>query len=149
MYIYALMISPDYESVATTLVRTLKPHGTPVVVLAVDRTSTLLATGAADGNVKVWDISGGYVSHSFRGPSVLVSALHFFEVAAEETRLDETAHRRKTSRRGAHGEAEAADVGSTTVNFRLASGSQNGKVRVWDLQKRSVIADLDSHVSDG
>lgn len=37
---------------------------------------------------------------------------------------------------------------SNTTSFRLISGSQDGKVKVWDLNKRSCIANLDSHVSD-
>ncbi len=97
MYIYALRASSDYETVETTLVRALKPHATPAIVLAVDRTSTLLATGAADGSIKVWDISAGYVTHSFRGPSVLISALHFFE-AAEESRQIKTPQRKRKAR---------------------------------------------------
>lgn len=141
MRIYALKVSLDYESVEVVLTRTLKPHSTPAVVLAVDHTSTLLATGAADGNIKVFDIKGGYPTHAFRGPSVLVSALHFFEVASSETVAGKK--RRKSK---AAAPDESADP--ATVNFRLASGSQDGKVRVWDLYKRSIVTDLDSHTSD-
>ena len=128
------------------LIRTLKPHTTPVVVLAVDQTSTLLATGAADGVVKVWDIAGGYITHTFRGPNVLISALHFFELVTsnreEETGL--SAHSRKKERRKSDAEEGPGDG----KGFRLASGSQDGKVRIWDLHKRTCASILDSHVSD-
>ncbi|KID87591.1 small nucleolar ribonucleoprotein complex subunit [Metarhizium guizhouense ARSEF 977] len=146
MRIFSLKRSPSDDTVQATLSQTLKPHGTPVVVLAVDRTSTLLATGGTDGTIKVWDIAGGYVTHSFRGPSVLVSALHFFEIAARSKD-------NKSSRKGKKG-AQAEDdsdnevEGASSVNFRLASGSQDGKVRIWDLNKRGCVANLDSHVSD-
>ncbi|KAK2593860.1 U3 small nucleolar RNA-associated protein 13 [Conoideocrella luteorostrata] len=146
MRIFALKPSLDQETIVPCLIRTLKPHGTPVVVLAVDRTSTLLATGGTDGTIKVWDIAAGYVTHTFRGPSVLVSALHFFEVTA---RSKESIHTRK-GKKGtlANDDSdEEADSGSAT-NFRLASGSQNGKVRIWDLHKRACVANLESHVSD-
>ncbi|OTB07828.1 hypothetical protein M426DRAFT_52994 [Hypoxylon sp. CI-4A] len=148
MRIYSLKTSND--SIEAQLVRTVKPHSTPVVVLAVDRTSTLLATGGTDGSIKVWDISGGYVTHTFRGPSVLVSALHFFEHAAGSSHGQETdASKDKKKRRKSKGAAEDEnDEASSTVRFRLASGSQDGKVRIWDLHKRSVVANLDSHVSD-
>ncbi|KAF4120464.1 U3 small nucleolar RNA-associated protein 13 [Geosmithia morbida] len=146
MRIFALKRLAD-NSLEPVLVRTVKPHGTPVVVLAVDRTSTLLATGGTDGSIKVWDIVGGYVTHTFRGPSVLVSALHFFEVAE-----DAAASSRKGSKKGSRGsqkENDGGDVETSTVKgFRLVSGSQDGKVRVWDLNKRKCIANLDSHVSD-
>ncbi|TDZ40039.1 putative U3 small nucleolar RNA-associated protein 13 [Colletotrichum spinosum] len=141
MKIYALKPTED-GTIAAKLTRSLKPHGTPVVVLAVDRTSTLLATGGTDGAIKVWDIVGGYVTHTFRGPSVLVSALHFFEVAARSS--DEA---EKPINKGTRSK-QAEEENVSTTNWRLASGSQDGKVRVWDLHKRAVVANLDSHVSN-
>lgn len=146
MRIFSLKRSPVDDSLEPTLIRTLKPHGTPVLVLAVDRTSTLLATGGTDGAIKVWDIVGGFVTHTFRGPSVLVSALRFFEVAARS----KDASRSRKGKRGSHAQedSEDDDESTQTKHFRLISGSQDGKVRVWDLNKRSCIANLDSHVSD-
>ncbi|UNI18855.1 U3 small nucleolar RNA-associated protein 13 [Purpureocillium takamizusanense] len=145
MRIFALKRSSDESSIEASLIRTLKPHSTPVVVLAVDRTSTLLATGGTDGAIKVWDIAGGYVTHTFRGPSVLVSALHFFEVAS---RANDTTVSRKSKKGGRAREADDETEAASTTHFRLVSGSQDGKVRVWDLNKRGCIANLDSHVSD-
>ncbi|KAI1870624.1 uncharacterized protein JN550_005167 [Neoarthrinium moseri] len=151
MRIYSLKSSESNASIVPQLQRTLKPHGTPVVVLAVDRTGTLLATGGTDGAIKVWDIVGGYVTHTFRGPSVLVSALHFFEVAASAKKvleLNGTKDEKKKRRKSKTAADDIEDDQSTTARFRLASGSQDGKVRVWDLHKRSVVANLESHVSD-
>ncbi|KAJ4167946.1 U3 small nucleolar RNA-associated protein 13 [Fusarium falciforme] len=123
MRIYALKRSEDDGSIEATLTRTVKAHGTPVVVLAVDRTSTLLATGGTDGSVKVWDIAAGYVA----------------------ARSNEAARKGKKSKRQEDSDEEE---NASTTNFRLACGNQDGKVRVWDLHKRSCVANLESHVSD-
>ena len=135
MRIYSLE-SNSTSSIKYELLRTLKPHATPVVVLAVDQSSTLLATGAADGVVKVWDIIGGYVTHTFRGPNILISALHFFELVAGSQEVGISARNRK----------EAVD--QRKGGFRLATGSQDGTVRIWDLHKGTSAATLDSHVTD-
>lgn len=49
----------------------------PVYIAAADATSTLFAFGATDGVVMVWDIEGGYVTHSLKGHGTTVCALLF------------------------------------------------------------------------
>ncbi|KAK5662987.1 hypothetical protein OQA88_6401 [Cercophora sp. LCS_1] len=134
MRIYSIRTSSDLDSAELTLVRTSKPHATPVVVLAVDRTSTLLATGAADGAIKIWDIVGGYVTHTVSGPSVLVSALHFFELAATGKSNGDASAGRKSKKPSRKGQDGGDDWSS--AQFRLAYGTQDGKMRVFDLNKR-------------
>ncbi|KAI9594590.1 WD40-repeat-containing domain protein [Syncephalis fuscata] len=58
-------------------IRSFKVHEAPVIVMTIDETSTLVATGSADSTVKVWDIDGGYCTHNFRGHSGVVSAIQF------------------------------------------------------------------------
>jgi U3 small nucleolar RNA-associated protein 13 len=134
MRIYSLKVSPAFDSVEATLVRTSKPHATPVVVLAVDKTSTLLATGAADGAIKIWDIVGGYVTHAVSGPSVLISALHFFEIAT--TGRSGSSAVCKSGRISGKGQNGETQDGHSGTQFRLAYGTQDGKIRVFNLDKR-------------
>nr|ANC28032.1 WD-repeat protein [Polyporus umbellatus] len=54
-----------------------RAHDAPVHVCKADPTSTYLASGSADGVVKVWDIQRGYVTHMFKGHGGVVSALAF------------------------------------------------------------------------
>jgi U3 small nucleolar RNA-associated protein 13 len=59
-------------------VRTIsKCHDAPVHVCRIDPSSTLLASGSADGVVKVWDVQRGYATHMFKGHGGVVSALAF------------------------------------------------------------------------
>lgn len=149
------LITPLDESLRTIkaeLVRTFKPHTAPVVTTAVDSTGTLLATGAADGSIKVWDIRGGYVTHTFHGHGGVVSALCFFEVHAQDGDNQQSSKRKSSKRKYRHDEEEETEDTVSTertsvAGFRLASGSEDGKVRVWDLHKRKSIASLESHVS--
>lgn len=54
-----------------------RAHDAPVHVCKADPTSTYLASGSADGVVKVWDIVRGFVTHVFKGHGGVVSALTF------------------------------------------------------------------------
>ena len=47
-------------------------HTAPVICMIVDDENTLLATASADRTVRVWDIEGGYCTHSLKGHSGMV-----------------------------------------------------------------------------
>ncbi|KAL6709675.1 U3 small nucleolar RNA-associated protein 13 [Coniothyrium glycines] len=148
MRIFALSPSDtEDDTIELEELRTLRPHTSPVVTVATDRTGTLVGTGGADGIVKVWDIRGGYTTHTFHGHGGVVSALHFFEVATTDDD-DETENSKKRKRRKSRQEqAETAAEADTQIQYRLASGAEDGKIRIWDLHKRKSAAVLDSHVS--
>ncbi|PYH93743.1 WD40 repeat-like protein [Aspergillus ellipticus CBS 707.79] len=147
MRIYSL--TPLDESTRTleaTLARTLKPHTAPVVTTAVDPTGTLLATGGADGSIKIWDIRGGYITHTFHGHGGVISALCFFQTPFQDS--DKSSKKKKKSKGRSDDSDEDMDETSDSIGaFRLASGDEEGLVRVWDLNKRKPIASLESHVS--
>ncbi|EXJ79266.1 hypothetical protein A1O3_08767 [Capronia epimyces CBS 606.96] len=144
--IYALNPFEESNTLSSSLSRTLKPHDTPVVCSAVDDTGSLLGTGGADGTVKVWDIRGGYATHTFHGHGGVVSALRFFlSNSAEHSSLETSKSNKK---RKSH-DMTQTDVnhGSSTQSHYLASGGEDGTIRIWNLATRKSVATLDSHVS--
>jgi len=110
-----------------------------------------VATGGADGIVKIWDIRAGYTTHTLHGHSGVISALHFFEVSADLQTEDETkSNKKRNKKKRKQSDVDAQDAEEQeqgVAGFRLASGSEDGKIRIWNLQKRSCVAILDSHVS--
>src|SRR5436190_13860053 len=116
MRVYALQPSLTSSStILLELLRTLKPHQSQVIAIAIDQTSTLLATGASDGVVKVWDIRGGYVTHTFRGHSGIISSLHFFEILSTTNENDTGTSARSKRKKNRHkngdgGERSTEDV---------------------------------------
>lgn len=152
MSIYSLEPLENSSQLNAALLRTLKPHETPVVSGAIDRTGTLLATGSAEGLIKVWDIRGGYVSHTFRGHTGIISALTFFEHYPERIGNRTSANSRRSSaglstKDSAKMRYEAKTDHDDQRVFHLASGGDDGKIRIWDLAKRKATATLESHVS--
>lgn len=157
MRIYQLSFVEDpLTSLDYTLLKTLKPHSTPVISIVVDQTGTLVATGGADGTVKVWDISRGYVTHTFRGHTGVISALHFLECSTHADLKQSSAaisrKRRRSQHRRSNGEEQEKGASLTGGNhidstFYLASGGEDGKIKIWSLARRHTIATLDSHVS--
>ncbi|PWY93658.1 small nucleolar ribonucleo protein complex subunit [Aspergillus sclerotioniger CBS 115572] len=151
MRIYAL--TPFDESTRTVeakLARSLKPHTAPVVTTTIDPTGTLLATGAADGSIKVWDIRGGFITHTFHGHGGVISALCFFQVPFQENDNKSSSKKKKKSKGKSYDSDEDEEMNEAADSigaFRLASGDEEGMVRVWDLNKRKPIASLESHVS--
>ena len=86
-----------------------KAHEAPVHVCRVDPTSTYLASGSADGVVKVWNIHGGYITHVFKGHGGVVSALVF------------------------NYPRDPSSITTGDTKMQLITGSVDTKIRIFDL----------------
>mmetsp|Transcript_48422 Transcript_48422/g.95929 ORF Transcript_48422/g.95929 Transcript_48422/m.95929 type:complete len:1007 (+) Transcript_48422:70-3090(+) len=62
---------------AGDVLRTFKAHQMPVLCMAYDRTGTLVVTGSADRTIRVWDMAGGFCTHSFRDHTDIIRSVQF------------------------------------------------------------------------
>ncbi|PIK37386.1 putative transducin beta-like protein 3 [Apostichopus japonicus] len=75
---YSNLLLKQWEWKQETCIRTWKAiHIAPVVSMAFDSTSTLLATGSSDSMIKVWDVIKQYCTHNLKGSQVVVNLLEF------------------------------------------------------------------------
>ncbi|KAK7695029.1 hypothetical protein QCA50_002217 [Cerrena zonata] len=138
-----------------------RAHDAPVHVCKTDPTSTYLASGAADGVVKVWDIQRGYVTHVFKGHGGVVSALVFnypFDpsflgretkmqliTASVDTRIRIFDLSAAAARSGAASKPEAVLEGHVSVprgldvtrdGKWLVSGGRDSVALIWDISPK-------------
>lgn len=59
------------------LIRAWRPHKAPVADMAMDASGGYVATASADRSVKVWDVQGGFCTHSFAGHGGVVLKVLF------------------------------------------------------------------------
>ena len=139
-----------------------RAHDAPVHVCTVDPTSTYLASGSADGVVKVWNILGGFVTHVFKGHGGVVSALAFnypqnmssvtrnqvmhLISASVDTRIRIFNLTQGASTSSGGGKPEAILEGHVSVprgldvspdGRWLVSGGRDSVVLIWDLLSKS------------
>ena len=138
MRIYSIEIPEGSEPGVAIPRRVLKPHPSPVVSTCIDETGTLLATGGADSTIKVWNIRGGFTTHTFHGHSGVISSLCFFKSGTLEPRKHS---KRRPQALNGHQTTGAAN----DANIHLASGGEDGNVRIWNLNQKKSVASLDSH----
>ncbi|CAE6469273.1 unnamed protein product [Rhizoctonia solani] len=122
--LYPLASSSSISSTIHPAKHIPRAHDAPVHVSIIDPTSTLVASGSADGIVKVHDIRRGHLTHLFRGHGGIVSALKFFY--------------------------KPGSTAGTWDTMWLVSASADSRVRVYDLAAAgtsSPIMTLEGHVS--
>lgn len=131
LHIYDDPLAPASTSKPVRPSRTIgRAHEAPAHVCKFDPTSTLLASGSADGVVKVWDIRRGYATHAFKGHGGVVSALQFRYVNDTSTAIN------------------------TEPTLHLITASVDTRLRIFDLSPTTArsgnnrpVAVLEGHVS--
>lgn len=143
----------DLSSISSQTIQPIRhiprAHDAPVHVTITDQTSSYLASGGADGTVKVWDLTDGYVTHVLKGHGGLISSLAFHRSENQVIHLitGSTDNRIRifylSSSKGANVRPDVVLEGHSSVPRGLAvsfdsrwliSGGRDSVVLVWDLK---------------
>ena len=111
------------------LLQNLQGHTGMVKSVAFDPTGQALISGGRDGVIRLWDVTTGQCLKTFGGnlPSLIMSVAY-------------------TSRAGSSQKSMTNGFESTTDHL-LASGSQSGIVRVWEVSTGDCVKTLKGHSS--
>lgn len=135
-------------------------EGVPVLSVAFPLDHSSLCTGSLDNKIRIWDLRVGQVARSLEGHSDSVSSLSLshegsfllsnsFDNSMKVWDLRPSSSSTlplKTYTGHVHGPEKNLIRGSFNFNGQLVCcGSADGKVRVWDANKRSLILTLGGH----
>jgi U3 small nucleolar RNA-associated protein 13 len=57
--------------------KTMKAHRMPILCMEYDPTGTLVVTGSADHNIRVWDVAKGFCTHNFSDHNDLIKTVYW------------------------------------------------------------------------
>ena len=143
-----------YE-VATSRAQMLLPMPSPVQSVAFSRDGTLLATGARDASVSLWDVAARKHTATLPGHRLGVRSVAFspdgraLASASDDgdIRLWDGTNIGNTVTLKAHG-GEVTSVAFTRGGETLASGSSDGTVKLWDVATGNPVTSLtEGHTS--
>ncbi|KAI9473051.1 WD40-repeat-containing domain protein [Coemansia mojavensis] len=127
--------------------RSFKAHESMVISMDIDSTSTLVATGFADGTVRVWDIDRGYCTHNFKGHGGPIAKVRFYPLSndlklvsasdAGDIRVWDL-KQRKSQVLDAHMSVVRAIDFDETGEFMVTAG-RDSVINVWNWKRKSLI----------
>ena len=84
---YRISDGSNQDDCKPSCMRTIKGHKMPITCMSFDTSGSMYATGSSDKSVRVWDVSKGYCTHSFREHSGVVTGVHFPPPLSEDRLL--------------------------------------------------------------
>lgn len=116
-------------------VRVMKGHTMPIQHMCYDDSGTLVATACSDKGVRVWDITRGYCTHSFKGHTDICRHVQFYDSGVEEKNNGFKKQKGDKSMSGA------------TRRLLLLSTSDDCTIRVHDLLTSSTLHCYKNHTA--
>jgi WD40 repeat protein len=130
--------------------RALERGGVKVGPLAFRPDGKVLATGASDGSIRLWNMStGALVRASDAGSAVssVAASAAYVAVGCEDGKVKLLAPEDQESELSGTGAAVHA-VAFSTDGAQLAAAGADGTIRVWAVKSRRLLTTLEGHASD-
>ncbi|ETV94253.1 hypothetical protein H310_11928 [Aphanomyces invadans] len=137
-------------------IRTIKTADVPILCMDFDPTGTLLATGASDRLVKVYDIEKGFVTHNFKKHTGIVTLVKFHPdakrlqlVSASDdstVRIWDLIAQKEVGCMKDH-MSPATTVAFSHDGYTLLSSGRDKVINVWDLRKQVLVKTVLAHES--
>ncbi|RHZ15982.1 hypothetical protein DYB26_013455, partial [Aphanomyces astaci] len=139
-----------------TCIRTIKTTDVPILCMDFDPTGTLVATGASDRCVKVYDIEKGFVTHNFKKHSGIVTLVKFHPdakrlqlVSASDdstVRVWDLVAQKEVGCIKDH-MSPATTVAFSNDGYTLLSSGRDKVINFWDLRKQVLVKTVLAHES--
>ncbi|KAH9115565.1 hypothetical protein AeMF1_010380 [Aphanomyces euteiches] len=137
-----------------TCIRTIKTTDSPILTMDFDPTGTLLATGASDRCVKVYDIEKGFCTHNFKKHSGIVTLVKFHPdakrlqlvSASDDTTVrvwDLVAQKEVACVKDHMSPATTFDF--SIDGYTMLTSGRDKVVNFWDLRKQQLIKTVLTH----
>jgi U3 small nucleolar RNA-associated protein 13 len=137
-----------WDLVSGTVIRRVRGHDQqPILAMEFDRQGRWLATGAADGTVRVWDADGGFCTHHFKAHRTVVTALRFHPDAdraivfssSDDGTISVCDLRDKTCRATLDGHTSSVrSLDVSPCGRWLISAARDKTLQVWDWEAKTL-----------
>ncbi|MBM3845129.1 MAG: hypothetical protein FJ405_02425, partial [Verrucomicrobia bacterium] len=140
-----------WDTASRTKVLGLLRHSHGITSIIWDPDGKRLATGSMDETLKVWNTATGHEEHTFRGHGITIASMAWgpdgclASIAADGSLLVWAPLRNQESIVLSEKRIRATAVTWSPDGRRLAAGSDDGEIRIWDPSTQKFLLTLNGH----